>query len=116
MSLRWVPKPMLWTTSRRSAARVFGAAVPERNPRTRTGRAVKLRSITDGGSLLPRSSVRVEYRYYWDTWDIRAHTAELGGSRYIGERFLVDAALRYPGSRRVAASAEYRHSARASDA
>jgi hypothetical protein len=76
-------------------ARVFGAAVPERNPRTRTGRAVKLRSIDDTGSLVSRSSLRVEYRYYWDTWDIRAHTAEVGASRYVGERFLVDAAARY---------------------
>jgi len=77
------------------AARVFGAAVPERNPRTRTGRAVKLRSISDTGAVLARSSLRAEYRYYWDTWDVRAHTAELGASRYVGDRFLVDAALRF---------------------
>jgi hypothetical protein len=75
-------------------ARVFGAAVPERNPRTRTGRAVKLRSITDTAALLPRSSVRVEYRYYWDTWAIKAHTFELGGSHYIGESFELDVWLR----------------------
>lgn len=76
------------------AARVFGAAVPERNPRTRTSRAVKLRSITDTAALLPRSSLRAEYRYFWDTWAIKAHTFELGGSRYIGESFLLDVSLR----------------------
>jgi hypothetical protein len=75
-------------------ARVFGASEPERNPRTRTSRAVKLRSVVDTGALLPRSALRAEYRYFWDTWAIKAHTVELGGSRYVGERFLVDAALR----------------------
>ncbi len=76
------------------AARVFGAAVKERNPRTRTSRAVKLRSVTDTGTLLPRSSLRVEYRYYWDTWAIKAHTFEVGGSRYLGESFVLDLSLR----------------------
>ena len=76
------------------AARVFGAAVPERNPRTRTGRAVKVRSITDTGAWVDRSSFRAEYRYYWDTWDIRAQTFELGGSKYLGQSFLLDASLR----------------------
>ena len=63
-------------------------------PRTRTGRAIKLRSIGDTGALLARSSLRAEYRYYWDTWDIRAHTAEIAASRYLGERWLLDATLR----------------------
>lgn len=76
------------------AARVFGAAVPERNPRTRTSRAVKLRTAGDTGALVARSSLFAEYRYYWDTWDIRAHTAEFGVSKYVGESFLVDASLR----------------------
>ena len=76
------------------AARVFGAAVPERNPRTRTGRAVKLRSIADTGAWVARSSFRAEYRYYWDTWDIKAHTFELGGSKYLGQSFLIDASVR----------------------
>ncbi|CAD5374966.1 conserved exported hypothetical protein [Rubrivivax sp. A210] len=75
-------------------ARVFGAAVHERVPRTRTGRAVKLRVIGDTGEWLARSSVRAEYRYYWDTWDVRAHTTEFGFSRYLGERFLLDTTLR----------------------
>ena len=73
-------------------ARVFGAAVPERNPRTRTSRAVNFRVIGDLGS---RDSGRAEYRYFWDTWNIRAHTAELGHSRYFGDAWLGDAYVRY---------------------
>jgi len=76
------------------AARVFGATEPERNPRTRTSRAVKLRSIHDTGALVPRSSLRAEYRYYWDTWAIKAHTFEIGGSKYLGQSFLVDLSVR----------------------
>jgi hypothetical protein len=75
-------------------AYVFGAAEQERNPRTRTSRAFKLRSISDTGSLLPRSSLRAEYRYYYDTWDIKAHTVELGGAKYLGQSFLLDASVR----------------------
>lgn len=73
------------------AARVFGAAVPESNPRTRSSRALKLRAIGDLGS---RNAVRAEYRYFWDNWDIKAHTAELGYSRYFGDLVLADAFVR----------------------
>src|SRR4051794_38851248 len=73
-------------------ARVFGATVPERNPRTRTGRAVKLRLVGDLGN---RDAMHVEYRYFSDTWDIKAHTAEIGYSRYIGESWLADTYFRY---------------------
>ena len=73
-------------------ARVFGAAVPERHPRTRSSRALKLRAVGDLGS---RDAVRAEYRYFWDTWDIKAHTVEAGYGRYVGESFLGDAFIRY---------------------
>jgi len=73
-------------------ARVFGAAVPERHPRTRSSRAVKLRAIGDMGQ---RDAVRAEYRYFWDNWEIKAHTLEAGYSRYFGNSFLADAYLRY---------------------
>ena len=69
------------------AARVFGASVPERMPRTRTSRAVKFRVIGDLGD---RNAARAEYRYFWDTWDIKAHTLEGGYSRYIGTDWLAD--------------------------
>jgi hypothetical protein len=73
-------------------ARVFGAAVPERNPRTRSSRAVKFRA---NGDLDARDAVHAEYRYFWDTWGIKANTVELGYSRYAGEAWLADATLRY---------------------
>jgi hypothetical protein len=73
-------------------ARVFGAIVPERNPRTRTGRAAKVRLVGDLGN---RDAMHVEYRYFSDTWDIKAHTAEIGYSRYIGDKWLADTFVRY---------------------
>jgi Protein of unknown function (DUF3570) len=73
------------------AARVFGATVPERHPRTRTSRALKFRVIGDLGS---RDAVRAEYRYFWDTWAIKAHTVEGGYSRYFGDNWLGDAFVR----------------------
>ncbi|MGZ8260067.1 MAG: DUF3570 domain-containing protein [Caldimonas sp.] len=73
-------------------ARVFGAAVPERNPRTRTSRGAKLRLVGDLGN---RDAMHVEYRYFTDTWDIKAHTAEIGYSRYFGQSWLADTFVRY---------------------
>jgi hypothetical protein len=73
-------------------ARVFGAAVPERNPRTRSSRALKFRVV---GAPWAGSSVHAEYRYFWDTWDVQAHTAEFGYSRYFGEKWLADWYVRY---------------------
>lgn len=77
------------------AARVFGAAVPERNPRTRSSRAVKLRTLYDSGAVVAGSSVRAEFRRYWDNWDIKATTTEFGFAKYLGERFLLDATMRF---------------------
>jgi hypothetical protein len=74
------------------AARVFGAAVPENVPRTRSSRAINLRAIGDLGN---RDAVRGSYRYFWDNWDVRAHTFEAGYSRYVGESFLFDGFLRH---------------------
>jgi Protein of unknown function (DUF3570) len=72
-------------------ALVFGAAVPERLPRTRTSRTLQFRLI---GEVAPGWSVRGEYRYFWDTWDIAAHTFGLGASHRLGERWLIDAYAR----------------------
>jgi hypothetical protein len=69
------------------SALVFGAAVPERIPRTRTSRATKFRVI---GEVAPALSMRAEYRYFWDTWDISSHTFDLGAARRFGEQWLVD--------------------------
>lgn len=75
-------------------ARVFGAAVPERSPRTRSSRALKLRTVGAVGSDAQRAALRAEYRYFWDNWDITAHTVEVGYARYLGSAWLVDGALR----------------------
>lgn len=74
------------------AARVFGAAVPERSPRTRSSRSIKLSTVAE---VRPRTSLHGEYRYFYDTWDIKAHTFQLGASGYVGESFLIDAYVRY---------------------
>jgi len=74
------------------AAVVFGAFVPERNPRTRSSRSIKAGAI---GEIMARTSLHVDYRYFYDTWEIKAHTFEVGGSRAVGESFLIDGYLRY---------------------
>jgi Protein of unknown function (DUF3570) len=74
------------------AARVFGASVPERVPRTRTSRAIKLGMVA---GLSARDALRLDLRHYWDTWDIRAQTLELGHSRHFGTQWLVDTSLRW---------------------
>jgi hypothetical protein len=76
------------------SARVFGAQIPERNPRTRSSRAVKLRTLYDTSDLVARSSIRAEYRQYWDNWDIKAQTTEFGVSKYFGSSFVADASVR----------------------
>lgn len=73
-------------------ALVFGAAVPERVPRTRTSRAALFRVI---GEVLPETSVRADYRYFWDTWDIDSNTFELGATHRFRERWLADAFMRF---------------------
>jgi hypothetical protein len=74
------------------AARVFGAAVPERNPRTRSSRAIKLRVL---GEVIDNLALRADYRYYWDNWDITSHTVEGGVGRRFGTQWLGDAYVRY---------------------
>lgn len=72
-------------------ARVFGAAVAERTPRTRSARAVKFRV---NGDLGARNAIHLDYRYYLDTWDIKAHTVEAGYSQHLGSKWLLDGWLR----------------------
>ena len=47
------------------------------------------------GDLGSRDAIHAEYRYFCDTWDIKAHTFEVGYSRYFGEPWLADAFVRY---------------------
>jgi hypothetical protein len=76
------------------AARVFSAFVPERNPRTRSSRALQLRTVGALGEGASRMAVHASFRHFWDNWNIRAETLEFGASRYFGERWLADASLR----------------------
>ncbi len=73
-------------------ALVFGAAVPERLPGTRTSRTLQFRLV---GEVAPGWSVRGEYRYFWDTWDIQAQNFGVGAAHRFGEKWLVDAYARY---------------------
>lgn len=73
-------------------ALVFAAAVPERLPGTRTSRTLQFRVI---GEVAPNVSVRGEYRYFWDTWDITAHNFGVGAATRLGEKWLLDAYGRY---------------------
>jgi Protein of unknown function (DUF3570) len=73
------------------SARVFGAAVPERIPRSRSSRSIRFRGQGDLGA---RNAVAADYRYFWDNWGIRAHSLSATYSRYFGEKWLADAGLR----------------------
>ncbi len=72
-------------------AHVFGAAVPERVPGTRSARAIKLRLVGDLGS---RDAIQLGLRHYWDTWGIQSNTLDVGYSRYFGDDWLADVTLR----------------------
>jgi hypothetical protein len=60
------------------AARLQGLLVPEAYPRTRDSYAIAVRGIKglidEDGRVY--SSIRVGYRSFWDTWDIKADTIE----------------------------------------
>lgn len=79
------------------AARVLGAFLPERYPRTRDSQAIALRAVKGlaGANEKLGSSVRLDYRYFWDTWDIRAHTLTTTLSRYLNDRWLGEAHYRF---------------------
>lgn len=63
----------------------------ERYPNTRTSAAVALR----GRYFLPyRAAVHAEYRYFSDTWDIEAHTAEVGYTHPWKDDFVFEFKLR----------------------
>jgi hypothetical protein len=74
------------------AARVFGAAVPETDPSTRTSRAATVRV---GGSVGEAGAVRADFRYFWDTWEIHARTTEVGYAQHLGPRWTLDGSARY---------------------
>lgn len=72
------------------SARYFGAGIAERYPRSRESQAVALRTFF---YMRPHSSLRFEYRYFRDTWDIAADTWEAAYSTYTSKPWLME--LRY---------------------
>ena len=79
------------------AARLQGLLVPERYPGTRDSYAIAVRALkglTTADDKLS-SSIRFEYRYFSDTWDIRASAVEAGYQRYFDSRWLGEIHYRY---------------------
>ncbi len=65
---------------------------PEVYPHTRTSNAASIRARY----FLPyRAALHGEYRYFTDTWDINAHTAEVSYTHPWGERWIFELGLRY---------------------
>ena len=64
----------------------------EEYPDTRTGQAYSIKGIK---YWQHRASTSLGYRFYRDTWDIRAHTVDLNYSQYIGNQWVVDVYGRY---------------------
>lgn len=61
-------------------------------PHTRSSNAF---SIGARYFLPYRASLKATYRYYFDTWGIRAHTGEIEYVHPIGSRWTIDSGIRY---------------------
>lgn len=79
------------------AARYLGATIPESYPGTRDSQAIAVRIIKgfSSDSHAAASSVRAEYRYFRDNWDIHSDTLSLAYHRYFGDRVLGEVRYRY---------------------
>ena len=66
---------------------------PELFPHARTRHAVQARLAQH----LPatRTTLRAAYRYYWDTFQLTAHTAEFELHQYLAKRFIARGSYRY---------------------
>lgn len=74
------------------SARILGAQIPERYPRTRTSQAVGFELLK---SWDRKTSIRGGYQFFTDTWEIKANTFEIGASYYIDKEWLIDVGYRY---------------------
>lgn len=79
------------------AARVLGAYVPERYPQTRDSQAIAVRLVKGFGigNRPVGSSLRLEYRYFQDNWDVHAHTGTATLQRYFGDMRIGEGRYRY---------------------
>lgn len=67
------------------------ASQEERYPDTRTSTAVALR----GMYYLPyRGSIKAEYRYFNDSWEIKAHTYDIGYNHALGDHWILELSYR----------------------
>jgi hypothetical protein len=74
------------------SARVLGVTVPEVYPRTRSSHAAAFRILR---YLEPRSSLRFDYRRFWDNWEIKANTLEVSYARQLGSPWTAEVRYRY---------------------
>ena len=73
--------------------RVLGLfAGEEIYPQTRTSNAVSLRALK---SWTPSASTLFGYHYFWDSWDIQAHSWEAGYTNQLQNGWLVDLYYRF---------------------
>jgi hypothetical protein len=79
---------------------LFGG--PESYPRTRSSHALAMNGVKMvlGGRL--RSSMSFGYRYFFDSWDISAHTFNLGYSQRLSDGVMMDLRFRYYDQTRAA--------------
>ncbi len=61
-------------------------------PRTRTSNAI---ALTARYHLPYRAAVNGDYRFFTDTWGIRAHTAEIGYTQPWGPKWIFEGSYRY---------------------
>ena len=86
------------STTATSAALPRGARVRRRRARAQPAHAREqgAEAARPPATSAQRDAVRaLDYRYYWDTWDIRGHTLELGYSRYLARPGWLDGYVRY---------------------
>jgi hypothetical protein len=78
-------------------ARVLGAFLPELYPETRDSQAIAVRLVKGFSSDVRSagSSLRVDYRYHRDNWDVHSSTLGVAYQRYFGDRWLGEVHNRY---------------------
>lgn len=79
------------------SVRILGATQSEIYPNTRDSQAVALRLVQGFPSPTRAigSSLRAEYRYFRDNWEVRSHTLTLAYQKYFGTQWLGELRHRY---------------------
>jgi len=71
---------------------VGATTVPEHRPDARSRQAILVKYAHHLGDT--RAAFKTSYRYYWDDWEIRAHTLGLVYEQRAGEKWIVSPELR----------------------